>query len=145
MLWWISECLNRCTCVTSSERDPFLEAGLLGPRVKYSKMWRWCSTALQKRQCKCAFPPTVCGETQLHYFLADVGYYWSLKNVPSLIEKCYFIDVLMCISEVDGEKSKKFFWHVIGYMDFFYIGLFSHLLLVFHWFVSTIYILNYVC
>ena len=82
VLQWISEYLNHRACVTSSERDPFLEAGLLGPSVKYSKVWRWCSAALQKRRCECAFPPTVCGETQLHYFLADVGYYWSLKMFP---------------------------------------------------------------
>ena len=40
-------------------------------------------------------------------------------------------------------EKKKFFDMYIGYMDFFYIGPFSHLLPVFYWFVSTIYILNY--
>ena len=44
-------------------------------------MCRYCSIALQKRLYKCAFPPKVCRETQLHYILAEVGYSVQFRSV----------------------------------------------------------------
>ena len=42
------------------------------------------------------------------------------KNIPSLIEKCYFIEILMCVSRLMEKWGKNFFDMYIGCLDFFY-------------------------